>query len=109
MEVTLDVFSGRPNPSWRLSPEEAEELVRKLEGLPASDRSPAADDLGYRGFVVTGLQGPTGSPSQVHVLGGIVTVRSDQGARSYVDAAEIERWLGDQARRRGYGELLGGG
>lgn len=108
MEVTLDVFSGRPNPSWTLSPEEAEELAGKLEDLPPSDRSAAADDLGYRGFVVTGLQDPTGSPSQVHVVGGIVTVRSDVGARSYVDAGEIERWLGEQARRRGYGELLGG-
>src|SRR6185295_2386733 len=52
MIVTLDIFSGRPNPSWTLSEKEVRHLKDRVSGraLPA----PTAVDgiLGFRGFIV---------------------------------------------------------
>ncbi|NGZ10877.1 MAG: hypothetical protein CV088_16070 [Nitrospira sp. LK70] len=53
MEVELDVFSGRPNPRWQLSPEQARDFLRNLKSLvPAAASWPYAEKLGYRGLIV---------------------------------------------------------
>lgn len=55
LAVTLHVYSGRPNPSWVLSPEQSVELLAILRSLrtqtPFKARS-IAKRLGYRGFSV---------------------------------------------------------
>lgn len=55
MEVTLDVFSGRPNPTWVLSDEQARELIDRAAGraLAAPDSGPGL--LGFRGYIVTAV------------------------------------------------------
>ena len=106
MLVTLEIFSGRPNPSWTLSAEEGQELARRLQGLPPSGRSPPEGDLGYRGFRILYDSKSAQLPSEVVVTGGIVTVRDDRGTRHYSDANGIESWLIEQARQRGYGALV---
>ena len=50
--VTLDIFSGRPNPAWELT----EPQIAALAELSAAARPvqpQESDGLGYRGFVVT--------------------------------------------------------
>jgi hypothetical protein len=54
--VTLDVFSGRPNPSWQLHGTQAQTLLQMLEGVrkagaPSQPCEPPG--LGYRGLQVT--------------------------------------------------------
>ena len=106
--VTLDVFSGRPNPSWSLSPDEAQELTRRLQGLPPAHGPAPEGDLGYRGFHLA-MQAPTlALPSEVTVGKGTVTVRGQGGTRHYIDAKGIELWLIDQARQQGHGALVPG-
>lgn len=57
MHVELDVFSGRPNPTWALATEQADELARLHAALPATDaRTSLPDGLGYRGFKIRGLR-----------------------------------------------------
>ncbi|KRA64709.1 hypothetical protein ASD79_19895 [Caulobacter sp. Root655] len=60
MLVELDVFSGRPNPRWRLDERNHREFL-KLQGRlsPASAASAAPDPpaLGYRGFVCADRSG----------------------------------------------------
>jgi ABC-type Fe3+-hydroxamate transport system substrate-binding protein len=51
-KVTLNIFSGRENPSWRLSEEQIEKLMPLLQDLPKSDNTSFDDGLGYRGFEV---------------------------------------------------------
>jgi hypothetical protein len=51
--VTLDIFSGRPNPTWTLDDEEARQLLDRVHSI--EQRTPlkppgAAGQLGYRGF-----------------------------------------------------------
>lgn len=107
MEVTLDVFSGRPNPSWTLSPDEEADLARRLSGLPPSEAPPAAEDLGYRGFTLSGAPVLEGMASDIRIANGVVTV-SGEDVRHLVDVAGIEHWLADQARQRGYALLVEG-
>ncbi len=53
IRVTIDIFSGRPNPSWLLDESEAQDVVRKLRDV--KKRGKAHDGpgrLGYRGVIV---------------------------------------------------------
>ena len=100
MEVELDVFSGRPNPSWSLSPTEEEELVRRLSGLPPTDSVPTSVDLGFRGFRIL-------EPGrELRVFGGTITIRDNAGTRALADTSGMEDWLADQARDHGFGSVI---
>jgi hypothetical protein len=57
MQVELDVFSGRPNPVWSLTNEQAKEFLAHFKGLKSTNSKRAPyNGLGYRGFKVTGFQ-----------------------------------------------------
>lgn len=53
-QVMLDVFSGRPNPSWSLDDRQAAQLIGLLKQLIATSRPSEHQDggLGFRGFVI---------------------------------------------------------
>jgi hypothetical protein len=52
--VELDIFSGRPNPQWTLTPKEESELIERVIAEPSLTRAPeSAGGLGYRGFTVS--------------------------------------------------------
>jgi hypothetical protein len=51
--VELDIFSGRPNPSWTIGPAERELLLNFLRDAHAAvEPRNLLPGLGYRGFVV---------------------------------------------------------
>jgi hypothetical protein len=53
--IELDVFSGRPNPTWTLTPVQAQELLRVLDAIRRDGRKRLPCEppgLGYRGFHV---------------------------------------------------------
>jgi hypothetical protein len=92
--VVLDIFSGRPDPSWKLDAATAAELQRKLAALPpAHERTlPPEGGLGYRGLHVSLSDG---------AHGGVVEVRN--GRIAYAgrilrdEHRTVERWLLDTA------------
>src|SRR5437588_7007412 len=56
MIVTLDAFSGRPNPSWRLSEKDAIKVIERVAGrvqalAEVEGEGPSA--LGPRGFLIS--------------------------------------------------------
>lgn len=54
MIVTLDAFSGLPNPSWRLSEKDSARLLERVSGRTiASLETEDSGVLGPRGFVIT--------------------------------------------------------
>ena len=63
MRVELDVFSGRSNPSWDLSDEEARAIVELLVDLPTTTAPVNEGRLGFRGFT---LETPPAEPSRPH-------------------------------------------
>jgi hypothetical protein len=104
-EVELDIFSGRPNPTWTLSAEQAETLMRRLASLPPASPRELSGNLGYRGFMVQCSEG-AGS-RLIRVQKGIVELA--QGAKTdYAEDKdrELERWLLNSGKSHLPGELL---
>lgn len=104
-DVTLDIFSGRPNPQWTLA---AEEIAPLLPG-PGAQPIAGADEppgLGYRGFLITYVSAETGVPVQYRAYAGAVTIGSKGEQRILADDKGLELWLLEDARQRGYGDLL---
>ena len=65
--IELDIFSGRPNPSWHLDEGDRKQLVSLLGALtPAQTPAPETPGSGYRGFTF-GFGGPS------RAYGGFVT------------------------------------
>ncbi|HLL90469.1 MAG TPA: hypothetical protein VK324_14310 [Tepidisphaeraceae bacterium] len=59
MVVELDIFSGRPNPTWTLPAEECAGVEALIAAAsPASGRV-TLPGLGYRGFIIDGPAGRT--------------------------------------------------
>ena len=57
--VTLDIFSGLPNPTWVLSDEQVRELQQLLSKGPTTSPIGSLPLLGYRGFVVRPIESST--------------------------------------------------
>jgi len=53
MIVTLDVFSGRPNPSWTLSDKDKRELISRVASKAVSAVHENEGHLGFRGYIVS--------------------------------------------------------
>ena len=98
-EVVLDIFSGRPNPSWALSAAETQLLADMIAALPATEPVSLPEPLGYRGFDVRWTGPELGSPLRVaafrgvvvETVGDVIRYRADDGRR-------VERWLLETAR-----------
>jgi hypothetical protein len=57
MQIELNVFSGRPNPTWSLNDQQADQFRAKFNVIRKSDCGHEPyDGLGYRGFKVEGFQ-----------------------------------------------------
>ncbi len=93
--VTLDIYSGLPNPSWELSEAQARDLRDLLaqERAPSNLLSPAKSGLmGYRGFIVESY-GDSSLPQALQVFDGILD-SNRLYARSFLDDnSEVESFL----------------
>ena len=96
--IELDIFSGRPNPTWDLSAADTATLTGIIGSLPPSSPVDLPTPLGYRGFLVS-VSEPELRP--------VVTMRAYQGVveyqgyetRYYADPdKQVERWLLATAR-----------
>jgi hypothetical protein len=101
--VELDAFSGRPNPRWELSVEEARDLSQRISGLePARGASLPDVGLGYRGFYIDSV-----GSERVFISHGLIAfMRGGQPRVIYRDARGAEEALQAQARSRGLGAVI---
>lgn len=104
MKVELDIFSGRPNPSWELSAAETEDFRKRLRALPRdqSGRSASGDNkLGYRGLIVTVSGGDAEPFERIVVSGGVALESGAGGAQTFLDQERaLEQWLLDTGKSR---------
>ncbi len=105
--VELDVFSGRPNPTWSVSAERSMELLHALQDLPPADQPSRKNGLGYRGFVLCNPDRVGGLAPHIRIYGGIVTMTDDR-VQSYRDVHDIEHRLLLQASQNGYKTIVEG-
>jgi hypothetical protein len=106
INVELDIFSGRPNPSWELSSGEVSELLRYMAGLTPASKSAIASDLGYRGFFISNPGKIEGLPVKIHIFNGVLAVNEKGSTNYYNDVNDIENWLMERAKERGYGDII---
>ncbi|MEW6352164.1 MAG: hypothetical protein AB1646_24185 [Thermodesulfobacteriota bacterium] len=95
MQVELDIFSGRRNPSWDLHPGQADEFLRLLRQLPATETvEPIPDGLGYRGMIVRPSRDEKRDLDEIVVCRGRVTIRRGDEIHQLIDEDDsLERWL----------------
>ncbi len=106
INVELDVYSGRPNPSWQLSQTEADDLLALIPIIQNQTAIKAVenDALGYRGFIVTIKNGGKDLPNVIKVHAGIITLAD----KSFYDNSFLEKKLIHQATKKGFGNLVNG-
>lgn len=89
VEVELDIFSGKPNPTWVLSDRDAAEFLDRLGSLTRMASGGIRNPLGYRGFVVD-----TGRGQLVRVQNGTVQITHGEDQSYFADPhRDLERWL----------------
>lgn len=102
MIVTLDIFSGLPNPVWRLSEKDCARLLERVAGRAtmAAVADEANSVLGFRGFVVSAssddeLSDTFGAPFRIGGTTGAQTPAADSHltAFSAFEWVEISRFL----------------
>jgi hypothetical protein len=84
--VTLDVYSGVPNPSWVLDDDQVKELQRMI-GRGKKPQGGSLPLLGYRGFLLRPVVSQHGRPTRVE---GLVAshARSEESVLSGIPTAE---------------------
>lgn len=112
MKVTLNVFSGRENPSFELSEKDAKAFVdrfAKKTVLPAADHQ---KDLGYGGFSIeatSDLRLPDGVPTSFYVDGDLARGVSEFGHGDPLlnasEAADAAQWLLSKAGKSVHDEV----
>ena len=96
-QVMLDIFSGRPNPTWSLSPQDTRALAAMIARQPVAPARELSGRLGYRGFVVT-LPEAAGGSARVTVQDAFVRYESQEANRFLADSGrQVERWLIESA------------
>lgn len=91
-EVELDIFSGRPNPTWSLTDSQTASLLEMVDGLPRTESDAHSGKLGYRGMIVR-LRGARAG--EIAVTAGVVALDSVRHADS---DRHVERWLLETGR-----------
>lgn len=114
LKVILDIYSGRPNPTWSLSRSPIKSLKKMLgkdyQELPRIRRR-ELPGLGYRGFIIINEDQLKGLPLALRVFDGTVTVRDFDAAEpsevyAFKDRNRIEYWLLEQAAEQDLDEVI---
>ncbi|MBD2020140.1 hypothetical protein H6F43_08055 [Leptolyngbya sp. FACHB-36] len=102
MQVEVDVFSGRPNPQWTLTPPEADQLIQRVQALPSeSGEGDVKEGLGYRGLIVTKSGDRTENYTEISISNGLVIANKNGQLRRLVDQNRtLERWLFQTGKNR---------
>ncbi|MGK3371361.1 hypothetical protein [Citrobacter youngae] len=93
--ITLDMYSGRPNPSWEVSDADAKKLrkmLAKTRKISTTSSPGSVGLLGYRGLLITS-KGDLALPTMMRAFDGILEVAS-LDTPNYIDHnSEVEDFL----------------
>ena len=105
LTATMEIYSGRPDPSFELNVHETEEVKERVKDLPVIKANTPNSRLGYRGFVLDN-EGWTGLPQSIHVFKGVVTIAKDEVETCYQDSKGLETYLLALADKKNIGAHL---
>lgn len=95
MQVEVDAFSGRPNPQWELTSQEADEFVGLFQALPQhGGEASVKEGLGYRGLRITKPGESDADYSEISISNGLVVARQSGQFKQFADQnRKLERWV----------------
>lgn len=95
MQVEVDVYSGRPNPQWNLTSQQAKEFVSQFQGLPQHQgEGSVKEGLGYRGLIVTKQNETIEGYNEILISNGLVVAKQNRQSKQFTDQnRRLERWL----------------
>ena len=98
VQVTLDIFSGRPNPTIRLSGRDADEILSRAAAAgrsgPRSKLQSIPPVLGYRGLIIEQIGRPArGLPGSFRVAAGHIFPGGPKGGAVTTADPDLERDL----------------
>ena len=77
--VELDVYSGQPNPRWKLDDKICQDVLEEISHLTTeSTKIPRPDPLGYRGLSVIMDIAPSGKHEEFHRVARYVFLRHER-------------------------------
>lgn len=84
--ITLQIYSGKENPSWSLTEQQADELLLLVENLPKSESLDLRGGLGYTGFHVE-IKGENDAKTNRQIIAykGQVLYQSDTSKEYFTD------------------------
>lgn len=92
IEVELDIFSGNPNPTWKLSEQESVFFLERLGMLPKTSAKELSNNLGYRGFIIRVMN--EARRCLVRIQNGTVWLSQEDTNIYYSDQnRDLEQWL----------------
>ena len=114
MLITIDIFSGRPNPTFDLDEKNAKKFVERFAGKSVLSAENAESPLGFRGFIVeaaSDVKLPDDIPTRFHV-GGVATSKFNAKAlkQPLLTADENDdavKWLLSKAKNSVDAEIFG--
>ena len=101
IEIILDIFSGRPNPSWVIDKRRMKPIMEKIQDLPPADKI-ERDILGYRGFVIMNHNNLERIPDKIVVYNHVVMITEEGKTNYYSDINDLERYLIKFAEEMGF-------
>ena len=100
--VTLELFSGRPAPSWTISDARNLAALReRLQGLPPIARPPDFFDHRHLRFEVTNVSVGASLPDSLRIDPPVIEVRRGTARTYHRDTLGLARWLDEDAGARG--------
>ncbi len=102
MQVELDIFSGRPNPHWNLTPQETQKFWELFYGLREGQPGLSIrEGLGYRGLIVREVEDSNDRPHEIVICDEVVAARWVSKLQQLRDKGRtLEQWLLQTARGR---------
>jgi hypothetical protein len=104
--IELDIYSGRPNPSWKMDVKQTNDLLQKLAKLYTLPKAEldVQDGLGYRGFIIKVVDDnkKDEAPIIVKVFHGIIKIDDNL----FEDTILLEKNLLNQAKQNGYKNII---
>lgn len=95
VKVTLHIFSGRPDPTWELSEEQAQELIKKMGKIEKKIPFESLEHysgLGYRGFTISSVDEKRLGSNRIGIYKGSINLTHSDFNLSD-DNFDLEQWL----------------
>jgi hypothetical protein len=91
----MDIFSGRPNPKWELSPQQRSKFLEHISELNPYEKARHENGLGYRGLIIIDEPNDATKMRRYEVNNGAIQVIESNKLRYVLEDQnyEIEKWL----------------